>query len=126
MPESGVPAGIVRKHLRCTVTERQESFCPGRTNWVLKHFCAVASASCSASCSIVLFRHVPLWSALMKKRLLISGLVLCPIVLVSQGFAQASMAVTYEYAKIAYPGAILTLVNGINNHDVVVGLFFDS
>jgi hypothetical protein len=62
----------------------------------------------------------------MKKRLLISALVLCPIVFVSQGFAQASTAVTYEYAKIAYPGAILTLVNGINNHDVVVGLFFDS
>jgi len=62
----------------------------------------------------------------MKSWLLISALVLCPIVFVSQGLAQASTAVTYEYAKIAYPGAILTLVNGINNHDVVVGSFFDS
>jgi uncharacterized membrane protein len=62
----------------------------------------------------------------MKKWLLISALVLCPIVFVSQGFAQASTAVTYEYAKIEYPGAGLTLVNGINNRDVVVGSFFDS
>jgi len=62
----------------------------------------------------------------MKKWLLISAPALCQIVFVSQGFAQASTAVTYEYAKIAYPGAIFTLVTGINNRNVVVGSFFDS
>src|SRR5438876_3644007 len=41
-------------------------------------------------------------------------------------FAQTSTSVTFNYAKIQYPGATLTLANGINNSNVVVGSYFDS
>src|SRR6476620_1833632 len=52
--------------------------------------------------------------------------ILMPAILVYTAFAQTSTSVTFNYAKIQYPGAILTLVNSINNANVVVGSYFDS
>ena len=42
------------------------------------------------------------------------------------GFCQTSTSIAFEYAKVAYPGALLTQVNGINNNNVIVGSYFDS
>jgi hypothetical protein len=52
--------------------------------------------------------------------------VLIAINLLPLAFAQTSTSVSFKYAKIAYPGATLTMVNGINNSNVVVGSYFDS
>jgi uncharacterized membrane protein len=52
--------------------------------------------------------------------------ILMPAIFVSTALAQTSTSVTFNYAKVQYPGAILTLVNGINNSNVVVGSYFDS
>ena len=48
------------------------------------------------------------------------------IALIAGARAQVSTAVTYEYANIAYPGATLTTVNGLNNSNTIVGSYFDS
>jgi hypothetical protein len=52
--------------------------------------------------------------------------ILMAAIFVCTAFAQTSTSVTFNYAKVQYPGAILTLVNGINNANVVVGSYFDS
>jgi len=39
---------------------------------------------------------------------------------------QTYTSVAYKYANIKFPGALLTIANGINNGDVIVGSFFDS
>jgi hypothetical protein len=54
------------------------------------------------------------------------ALVLVCITLVAGTRAQISTSVAYEYAKIVYPGAILTTTNGINNSNTIVGSYFDS
>ena len=41
-------------------------------------------------------------------------------------FSQTSMSVTYTYARLSYPGAPITKVNGINNQNVIVGWYYDS
>jgi hypothetical protein len=40
--------------------------------------------------------------------------------------AQTSTYVTYKFALISYPGAIDTEAYGVNNHNVVVGVYTDS
>jgi uncharacterized membrane protein len=40
--------------------------------------------------------------------------------------AQTYTAVAYRYGTIAYPGALSTTANGINNNNVIVGSYFDS
>lgn len=52
--------------------------------------------------------------------------ILIPIIFAYTTSAQTATSVTFNYARIQYPGAILTLVNGINNSNVVVGSYFDS
>src|SRR5439155_8271843 len=52
--------------------------------------------------------------------------LLIAINLLPLAFAQTSTSVSFKYAKIAYPGATFTMVNGINNSNVVVGSYFDS
>jgi hypothetical protein len=54
------------------------------------------------------------------------ALVFVCITLITGTRAQVSTSVAYEYAKIAYPGAILTTANGINNSNTIVGYYFDS
>jgi hypothetical protein len=54
------------------------------------------------------------------------ALVLVCITLIAGTRAQVSTSVAYEYAKIAYPGATLTIANGINNRNTIVGSYFDS
>lgn len=44
----------------------------------------------------------------------------------AKGYAQSYTAVSYRYATIAYPGALSTTANGINNNNVIVGSYFDS
>ena len=39
---------------------------------------------------------------------------------------QTYTSVAYKYANIGFPGAELTIANGINNGNVIVGSFFDS
>lgn len=55
-----------------------------------------------------------------------ASVVLISTIFVPTVVAQTSTAVTFDYATVAYPGAILTLVSGINNSNVVVGSYFDS
>ena len=40
--------------------------------------------------------------------------------------AQITTSITYNYANIAYPGAMVTSANGINNSNVIVGSYLDS
>lgn len=39
--------------------------------------------------------------------------------------AQTSVSIAYEYAPIAFPGARVTSVTGINNSNVIAGFYFD-
>src|SRR5215469_1502193 len=55
-----------------------------------------------------------------------ASLVLLFAIVVHASFGQTSISVTFDYAAVRYPGAILTLVSGINNNTVVVGSYFDS
>jgi uncharacterized membrane protein len=55
-----------------------------------------------------------------------SAVALACTALIAAALGQTSTSVSYEYAKLAYPGAILTLPNGINNGNVIVGSYFDS
>jgi len=41
-------------------------------------------------------------------------------------FPQTSTAIAYEYANLAYPGAISSSPNGINNNNVIVGSYLDQ
>jgi hypothetical protein len=52
--------------------------------------------------------------------------VAAAMILAAGAFSQTSTSVAYEYAKIAYPGALLTLPQAINNENVVAGSYFDS
>jgi uncharacterized membrane protein len=63
----------------------------------------------------------------MRSRLILGQtVVLFCIIMITELRAQVSTSVTYEYAKIAYPGAALTTVNGLNNSNTIVGSYFDS
>lgn len=53
-------------------------------------------------------------------------LALTIVTIAAMTFAQTSTSITYNYANIAFPGALLTKVNGINNGNVVVGSYLDS
>jgi hypothetical protein len=44
----------------------------------------------------------------------------------SSSDAQNYTSVAYAYAKIAFPGAALTIANAINDNNVIVGSFFDT
>jgi hypothetical protein len=44
----------------------------------------------------------------------------------SFGSAETSIAVNYEYAPIAFPGARVTSAVGINNSNVIVGFYYDA
>jgi len=46
--------------------------------------------------------------------------------LIAAALGQTSTSVTYSYAKLAYPGALLTMPNAINNNNVIVGSYFDA
>src|SRR5215470_1674190 len=48
------------------------------------------------------------------------------VVLSIVALPQTSTAVAYNYATLAFPGAISTSANGINNNNVIVGSFVDS
>lgn len=54
--------------------------------------------------------------------ILFAGLVLSP----AKVQAQTYTAVRYRYATIAYPGAVATSANAINNSNAIVGSYFDS
>ena len=63
----------------------------------------------------------------MRSRLIRTQTLVFVCITLSTGTrAQVSTSVAYEYAKIAYPGATLTTVNGLNNSDTIVGSYFDS
>ena len=47
-------------------------------------------------------------------------------VLSMNALPQVQMSVNYQYANLAYPGALLTLPNAINNGGSVVGSYFDA
>lgn len=57
---------------------------------------------------------------------LVAAHALAIVVLTSSMFCQTYTSVSYSYAPIQFPGAPLTVANGINNHNVIVGSFFDS
>jgi uncharacterized membrane protein len=61
----------------------------------------------------------------MKIRLLLAVAVVL-VNLAPAAFSQTAISVDYHYAPIAFPGAIVTNVNGINNGNVIVGSYFDS
>lgn len=65
--------------------------------------------------------------AQMAIRLVFLSAVLI-IFLSSDASSQTSSytAVAYQYADLAYPGAMVTNANGINNNNVIVGSYFDS
>lgn len=48
------------------------------------------------------------------------------LVAFSPSFAETSVAVNYEYAPIAFPGARVTNVAGINNSNTIVGSYYDA
>lgn len=48
------------------------------------------------------------------------------IALVPAAICQTTLAVTYNYASLKFPGAPLTDVSGINNSNVIVGSYYDS
>jgi uncharacterized membrane protein len=41
-------------------------------------------------------------------------------------FPQTSTSATYNYARVSFPGAPITNVNGINNSNVIAGSYYDS
>src|SRR5262249_16331253 len=47
------------------------------------------------------------------------------LTLFANGLAQIYTAVKFQYATVAYPGAVSTTANGINNSNVIVGSYFD-
>jgi len=56
---------------------------------------------------------------------LVSSIIIL-LVLASSLMGQTYTSVAYKYANVRFPGAMLTIANGINNGDVIVGSFFDS
>ena len=52
--------------------------------------------------------------------------ILVSALLTSNLEAQNYTSVAYAYANIAFPGAMLTLANAVNNNNVVAGSFFDA
>ncbi|HEX7895340.1 MAG TPA: Ig-like domain-containing protein, partial [Terriglobales bacterium] len=62
----------------------------------------------------------------MRKVVSPAFLLLTTLTVAAMTFAQTSTSIVYNYAKIAYPGALLTEVNSINNSNVVVGSYLDS
>ncbi len=53
------------------------------------------------------------------------ALAILDCVVASPAFPQ-SIAVAYEYATVAYPGAMSSTANGINNNNVIVGSYLDQ
>src|SRR5262245_6972552 len=39
---------------------------------------------------------------------------------------QSVTAIAYKYATLAFPGAVSTSANGVNNNNVIVGSYLDS
>jgi len=56
----------------------------------------------------------------------IISIIIAPFVLISSLMGQTYTSVAYKYANIKFPGAALTIANGINNNNVIVGSFFDA
>ena len=54
------------------------------------------------------------------------AILLFGALLTSEANGQTNTSVTYTYAKVAFPGAVLTIANGINDNNVIVGSFFDA
>jgi hypothetical protein len=54
------------------------------------------------------------------------SLAILECVFAAVAFSQTSTAIAYEYAALAYPGAISTSANGINNSNMIVGSYLDS
>ena len=48
------------------------------------------------------------------------------VALVPAAISQTNVSVTYNYARLSFPGAPVTNVNGINNSNVIVGSYYDS
>jgi hypothetical protein len=48
------------------------------------------------------------------------------IALVPAAISQTTVAVTYKYASLKFPGAPLTTASGINNSNMIVGYYYDS
>src|SRR5437762_2960514 len=61
----------------------------------------------------------------MKIRLVHTLAAICAF-FVTAAFAQTSTSVTYKYTQIDFPGAASTEARGINNGNVIVGLYLDS
>src|SRR6185437_16571057 len=59
----------------------------------------------------------------MRKVVSPAFLVLMTLTVAVMTLAQTTTSIAYNYAKIAYPGALLTEVNSINNSNVVVGSY---
>ena len=60
----------------------------------------------------------------MAAKLLLSvAVVLCA--LLTNAFSQIYTSVKFQYATVAYPGAVSTNANGINDGNVIVGSYFD-
>src|SRR5437879_8801023 len=53
------------------------------------------------------------------------ALIILDCVVASAAFPQ-SIAVAYEYTTVAYPGAMSSTANGINNNNVIVGSYLDQ
>jgi len=51
------------------------------------------------------------------------AVILCT--LLTNAFSQIYTSVKFQYATVAYPGAVSTIANGINDHNVIVGSYFD-
>jgi len=51
---------------------------------------------------------------------LVSSIIIL-LVLASSLMGQTYTSVAYKYANVRFPGAMLTIANGINNGDVIVG-----
>ena len=55
-----------------------------------------------------------------------ASLVVLSALLPISALSQTSTAVVYDYAKIAFPHALSSSANGINNNNVIVGSYLDS
>ncbi len=57
---------------------------------------------------------------------LVSLLIAFFAALVPAAISQTTVAITYNYASLKFPGATLTTASGINNSNVIVGYYYDS
>jgi uncharacterized membrane protein len=61
----------------------------------------------------------------MTDKSCLATVVLTCFLSLSSAFPQNYTSVKFQYASLAFPGGTFTTANGINNHNVVVGSYFD-